>query len=85
MHWKDPTENDVTTDAYQLRAVFASILYVVTLARDQEAPHPRQNPAQIHLGVAVFQRLAGDTSLKRETKTVLYFNIIFQRKAFFLL
>lgn len=50
MHWKDPAENDVTTDTYQLRAVLTSILRVITLARDQEAPHPRQDSAQAHLG-----------------------------------
>jgi len=41
VHRKDPAEDDVTIDPYQLRAVLASFLYVVTLARNQEAPHPR--------------------------------------------
>lgn len=50
MHWKNPAEDDVTTDAYQLRAVLTSILRAVTLARNQETPHPRQDSAQVHLG-----------------------------------
>lgn len=49
VHREDPAEDDVTIDAYQLRAVLASFLHVVTLARDQEAPHPRQDPVQAHL------------------------------------
>lgn len=50
MHWKNSAEDDVTTDAYQLRAIFTSILRAITLARDQETPYPWQDAAQAHLG-----------------------------------
>jgi len=32
VHWKDSAENDVTINAYQFRAVLASILCIVTFA-----------------------------------------------------
>lgn len=75
VHRKDPAEDNITIDAYQLRAVLASLLCVVTFARDQEAPHPRQDLAQAHLdhrGGSV-QRFAVDTSLKHQIKHAHYY------------